>query len=137
MSHVADGASNLRGGEEIVEKISEVFSVDLVLEPASMRGLFESVNDEIDMTLVAQGTRALATILKMPDAVDRWGDGLAVVAEQLDKIEKQAQVRQAAENIGMDAKAAGNVANIATQTVDDLAESFDFGRPGRFASRYR
>lgn len=42
MSHVADGDSNWVNGVEIVESITHVFSVDLVMEPATTAGLFES-----------------------------------------------------------------------------------------------
>jgi hypothetical protein len=41
-SHVADIDSEMRGGVEHVTKIGEVFSVDLVTDPASTQGVFES-----------------------------------------------------------------------------------------------
>ena len=42
-SHVADGESKYEGETEIVESIREVFSVDLVTDPATTGGFFESV----------------------------------------------------------------------------------------------
>ena len=41
-SHVADGTSRLDGDTEIIESITEVFSVDLVTDPATTAGFFES-----------------------------------------------------------------------------------------------
>jgi hypothetical protein len=41
-SHVADGTSRLDRGTEVIEEITEVFSVDIVTEPATASGLFES-----------------------------------------------------------------------------------------------
>lgn len=42
MSHVAEGDSRFEGGEEVIESIAEVYSVDIVTEPATAAGLFES-----------------------------------------------------------------------------------------------
>lgn len=41
-SHVAEGESQFEGDTEIVESIKEVFSVDLVTDPATTAGFFES-----------------------------------------------------------------------------------------------
>lgn len=41
-SHVADGETRLDGETEIVESIREVFSVDLVTDPATTAGMYES-----------------------------------------------------------------------------------------------
>jgi hypothetical protein len=41
MSHVADGESRFEHGDEIIEAITDVFSVDIVTEPATAAGLFE------------------------------------------------------------------------------------------------
>jgi hypothetical protein len=41
-SHVADGDSAFRNGVEVVHRITDVRSVDLVCEPATTQGLFES-----------------------------------------------------------------------------------------------
>jgi hypothetical protein len=42
-SHVAEGESRMEDDEEIVESIKEVFSIDLVTDPATTAGFFESV----------------------------------------------------------------------------------------------
>jgi hypothetical protein len=42
-SHVAEGESHFDGDTEIIESIKEVFSVDLVTDPATTAGIFESV----------------------------------------------------------------------------------------------
>lgn len=41
-SHIADGETRLEGDTEIVESIREVFSVDLVTDPATTAGMYES-----------------------------------------------------------------------------------------------
>lgn len=41
-SHVAEGESHFDGDTEIIESIKEVFSVDLVTDPATTAGMFES-----------------------------------------------------------------------------------------------
>lgn len=41
-SHVADGDSHHDGGIEVIDRIKAVYSVDLVTEPATTSGLFES-----------------------------------------------------------------------------------------------
>ncbi len=42
LSHVAECKSNFKGGVEIIESIESVVSVDIVTDPATNRGLFES-----------------------------------------------------------------------------------------------
>jgi hypothetical protein len=49
MSHVADGESRLIDGIEIIERITTVFSVDLVCEPATTAGLFESAGASLSV----------------------------------------------------------------------------------------
>lgn len=56
-SHVADGESKLEGDTEIIESIREVFSVDLVTDPATTAGFFESTmkkNKKITVKQVAE-----------------------------------------------------------------------------------
>jgi hypothetical protein len=43
LSHNADGATEVKGGEVVVLEITEVRSVDLVADPATVDGLFEGV----------------------------------------------------------------------------------------------
>jgi hypothetical protein len=42
-SHVADGDSRMEGSTEVIESINSVLSVDLVTDPATTNGIFESV----------------------------------------------------------------------------------------------
>jgi hypothetical protein len=59
-SHVAEGESHLDGETEIVESIREVFSVDLVTDPATTAGIFESRNVELpksELREAAEGVR--------------------------------------------------------------------------------
>jgi len=46
-SHHAFGASRVSGGKQIVESIREVRSVDLVANPATTKGLFESESESV------------------------------------------------------------------------------------------
>lgn len=55
LSHDAQGSVNRSGGSVIVEEITSVRSVDLVADPASTTGLFESVQPS------KQGTRKMTT----------------------------------------------------------------------------
>lgn len=50
-SHVADGESRMDRGTEIVESINEVFSVDLVTDPATTGGFFESKDKDQPQTV--------------------------------------------------------------------------------------
>jgi hypothetical protein len=60
-SHVADGESHFDGDTEIVESIKEVFSVDLVTDPATTRGMYES----------KQTTTLTKLIETLPDSPER------------------------------------------------------------------
>lgn len=55
MSHVADGDSHFDGTVEVVHEINAVFSVDIVTEPATCSGLFESLSP--DQTYVPYAIR--------------------------------------------------------------------------------
>ncbi|MCC7474271.1 MAG: hypothetical protein IT425_02650 [Pirellulales bacterium] len=95
-SHVADGKSRLDNGEEVIESITHVFSVDLVCEPATTKGLAESTNgaaistdpilQAIDHYLGADGDReTLVAFLKdiletMVEKADQIADGKAGTA---------------------------------------------------------
>ena len=48
-SHVADGESHFEGDTEIVESIKEVFSVDLVTDPATTKGMYESKRPTLNL----------------------------------------------------------------------------------------
>ena len=63
-SHVADIDSVKREGREIVNSIDEVFSVDLVMDPATTNGIFESRNHGMAKRTIKQileSTRARAS----------------------------------------------------------------------------
>lgn len=49
LSHVADGDSVVINGMEVVESINEVFSVDIVMDPATNSGLFEARFSRVDV----------------------------------------------------------------------------------------
>jgi hypothetical protein len=49
LSHNAEGQVNHSGGEDVVEAIDSVRSVDLVQRPATTKGLFESVTDDVEL----------------------------------------------------------------------------------------
>jgi hypothetical protein len=48
LSHNINGTVARRNGKAVVESITKVVSVDLVADPATTRGLFESVGDDDD-----------------------------------------------------------------------------------------
>lgn len=60
-SHVADIDSEMRGGIEHVTKIGEVFSVDLVTDPATTKGIFESKGRTMKKTFkqIVESAKAL------------------------------------------------------------------------------
>lgn len=58
-SHVANGDSTMHGEKEIVESITEVFSVDLVTTPATTKGLFESVETGKEKKTLRQAVESL------------------------------------------------------------------------------
>jgi hypothetical protein len=51
LSHNADGKANRKGGRLIVESISRVNSVDVVRNPATNKGLFESKEKNVSKTI--------------------------------------------------------------------------------------
>lgn len=64
-SHVADGETRMEGTTEVVESIREVFSVDLVTDPATTGGFFESVRTK---TM----TKTVKQILETADKRGKW-----------------------------------------------------------------
>ena len=69
LSHVADGDSRFDSGEEVVDSIDRVFSVDIVLNPATNSGLFESLGAEFDAGLSV--------------GLNNCGDKISEVVEQM------------------------------------------------------
>lgn len=64
-SHVADGECRMEGTTEVVESIKEVFSVDLVTDPATTGGFFESARTKTMSKTVKE-------ILKSADKRNKW-----------------------------------------------------------------
>lgn len=74
MSHVADGKIRRERGRAVVEEITRVFSVDLVSDPATTRGLFESespMNKHVKQVLTEAFSKPehKATLAEMDDAM--------------------------------------------------------------------
>lgn len=55
LSHNAEGRVAVRGGKNIVEQITRVRSVDMVSDPATVRGLFEANEGYMDPTMDPMG----------------------------------------------------------------------------------
>lgn len=89
LSHVAIGHVETSGGEEIVESIDEVDSVDLVRRPATNQGLFESQREPtVSKTTLQElfkkhrtrkkDAKRLAALLEMEDFADAASDEVAL-----------------------------------------------------------
>lgn len=77
MSHIADGDSTMINGTEVIEQITEVHSIDVVMNPATARGLFESVGGGSLNDLLRQ---AVAMMSEVSTAVESYlADGGALV----------------------------------------------------------
>lgn len=77
LSHVASGRVVRKNGKLIVEDVEEVRSVDIVREPATTQGLFESSNHgEYDM--------AIMTLREIVEAVGSDNPNAALLIEQMD-----------------------------------------------------
>jgi hypothetical protein len=63
LSHAVLGKHSLKDGKQIVENIDKVFSVDVVLNPATTNGLFESLKEEMEITDVDGLKAAMAAIM--------------------------------------------------------------------------
>lgn len=79
-SHVAEGESKLDGETEIIESIREVFSVDLVMDPATTAGIFESyqhhsLREAVDALPEYEGRELLIEILDNSYMRDGMGFG--------------------------------------------------------------
>lgn len=116
-SHVADGESRMDGGEEIIESIDRVFSVDLVMDAATTAGLFESKQDDER----AKAFEMLETMCG--EAVALMRELGVLLADGDSKAVKESHHRAppswAPRELGI-----GNT-------------DFNFTQPGSFAARYR
>ena len=139
LSHVADGESRMQGGTEVIESITDVFSVDIVTDPATTAGLFESVSgngaaagqscrdvvDAIEQLVAEHGD-------KLPEQlVDSFNElaGLASTFEKMQAAEpepEEPELVQESYHTPFYGKA--------LEASHDL---FDFSTPGSFAARYR
>lgn len=94
-SHVADGETRLDGETEIVESIREVFSVDLVTDPATTAGMYESKRSKrtIKQAIesLPEGT-ARTHLIEMMDG--GYIDGGSMMAEP-EKTDPQSQIMTA------------------------------------------
>lgn len=93
-SHVADGDSKFEGKTEIVESIEKVFSVDLVADPATTQGFFESIRPKTVKTAIEsmpEGTTRTRLIEMMGSGMidgglpmdDQGADPLASLCQEL------------------------------------------------------
>lgn len=76
LSHNAEGEEQRQDGKKVVTTISEVYSVDLVADPATNKGLFESRKMPITIAEAVKGTMlqpALARLLEMEGYEDMGG----------------------------------------------------------------
>lgn len=96
-SHVADGATHFDdSGVEIVESIERVFSVDLVTDPATTRGFFESETKAMTKTVreilesVPKNTKRRGLLREMVDAGEMPSDMPVEVEETADPAEEVA-----------------------------------------------
>jgi hypothetical protein len=72
-SHHANGTEVMRGGKRVVESIERVHSVDLVDDPATTRGLYESRESPVKTTIkevLANSTLSAAYKAKLKEMVD-------------------------------------------------------------------
>lgn len=80
MSHVVDGRTSQKNGKCVVEEIKKVRSVDVVADPATTRGLFESVKEPDEMEL----EQLKEQVAKLTDDVKSLVAEKAGLQEQLD-----------------------------------------------------
>lgn len=71
LSHVADGDSRRVNGREEVTEINEVFSVDIVTDPATTGGLFESRQRRTMRDEIAENRRLTALLEARAEQLER------------------------------------------------------------------
>ena len=142
LSHVADGDSRMDAGEEIVESIDSVFSVDIVLNPATNSGLFESDGRSIgapmdSASLVASCDGIVQCVTKiialsaettpLPEGIAEGLLDLAATAGAIALREKQSS----------STRLESTQRQASRQPLRDEVLDYDFSSPGAFANRYR
>ncbi|QDU55783.1 hypothetical protein [Aeoliella mucimassa] len=141
-SHVADGSTRFEDGIEVVESISDVFSVDIVTDPAHGGGLFESLCEMEGAAMNDPGTRTdpqssadqeiidevvkLAkelepTLVKLVTKVHETGDSVSLSDEigQVQEIARMASEWLQQDTRNFDAKSVEREINL---IVDGIAE---------------
>lgn len=93
LSHDAVGTGHTKDGKFIVEKVVEVKSVDLVADPATTKGLFESMNPELETPAAGEDESSIAQHIGEL-IVKIWKD------ESADPKEKRKQVLKALKLLG-------------------------------------
>lgn len=70
-SHVVDARASGGRGKEVVEEIHQVFSVDLVRDPATTKGIFESADDpdHLRQSLFDIAQNPIATVANLKESV--------------------------------------------------------------------
>lgn len=108
LSHDASGDSSMREGVEIVESIVKVHSVDIVSNPATNKGLFESVEQTMPKSVRAflesckddsEGRKALLEMVGEDMATDAGFDPGAVEFEMPDDMAEPDALRAAFRSI--------------------------------------
>jgi len=79
MSHNAFGESRREGGTEIITRIDRVVSVDVVADPATNEGFFESLQDRIEGGAYA---KRLAEDLRQPSGLDDIGNSIWIAEDR-------------------------------------------------------
>ena len=112
LSHNAEGYIVTRSGKTIVEGIERIRSVDVVRSPATNRGLFESIQNEVDAAR-ASHDNATDTFLDGPTAT------VAEMQEQIQLLEQESEVKKLLESNGLSGDSIKVRALMALDTVAD------------------
>lgn len=146
-SHNARGRTNKRGGKTVVESIESVRSVDLVRDPATTSGLFESEQHMSTVKAILESSKlpgvedALASLVEMDgdmaaapvDApADAGGDQVAGAFESMvvavfrdDSLDLSAKVAKIREILKAYDKLAGDGGEADEKPADDSADAGD------------
>lgn len=140
LSHVAEGEVSRENGEEFVESIDKVISVDLVRNPASVKGLFEAYDMEpmeaysssgmrghlraAIMSLLEDQSMPLEEVRKKIMAILRTEKRVAGESEEKpaeeQKVEEQKAEKQEARQISEEEKKAAEELKKLREHVDSL-----------------
>ena len=157
LSHVADGDSRFDRGEEIVESIDNVFSVDIVLAPATNKGLFESFDwehgdagasvglgdcgDKISEVVAKMAELAATQPGVVPESLLATCVHVAGIAQGVQMMHSKALLgesqRPSFDSCHREAVRSGGTKLEAADARDASPLDFDFSQPGAFAARYR